>query len=126
VLPTAYATVLITYTPQLVTCVYVCCTAAGTPNQPGRVDSLTSKRITAVAAGREHALVATFEGQVFSFGGSRAVLGREGDHGLPGLVAGALAGKHVLHVAAGEVGGWLVACNLHSKWCMLPAKSCLH
>ncbi|KAF6255127.1 regulator of chromosome condensation 1/beta-lactamase-inhibitor protein II [Scenedesmus sp. NREL 46B-D3] len=75
---------------------------AGTPHQPGRVDSLLSKRITAVAAGREHGLVATSEGQVFSFGGSSAVLGRDGQPGVPGLVAGALAGMHVRHVAAGE------------------------
>ncbi|WIA17127.1 hypothetical protein OEZ85_014020 [Tetradesmus obliquus] len=75
---------------------------AGTPHQPGRVDSLTAHRITAVAAGREHALAATSEGQLFSWGGSRAVLGRDGEAGLPGLVQGALAGKLVKHVAAGE------------------------
>jgi alpha-tubulin suppressor-like RCC1 family protein len=67
------------------------------------VDSLASQHITAVAAGREHALVATSKGQVFSFGGSRALLGRVGEAHMPGLVEGELAGKTIKHVAAGEV-----------------------
>jgi hypothetical protein len=106
--------------PPLQDCCFVCCSVAGTPNQPGRVDSLAYRRITAVAAGREHALVATSEGQVLSFGGSRAVLGRNGDNSLPGFVAGVLAGKHVKHVAAGEVGGWLLAI-LWANVCMSSA-----
>jgi hypothetical protein len=96
----------------------VYCILPGTPNQPGRVDSLAYRSITAVAAGREHALVAASEGQVLSFGGSRAVLGRNGDNSLPGFVAGALAGKHVLHVAAGEVGYCWLKNKAYLSMCM--------
>lgn len=59
--------------------------------------------VVAVAAGREHALVATSDGMVFSFGGGRAVLGRQGSASEPALVTGALAGQYVRQVAAGEV-----------------------
>jgi alpha-tubulin suppressor-like RCC1 family protein len=64
---------------------------------------LDHKSVVAVAAGREHAIVATADGEVFSFGGGQAVLGRQGSASEPGLVTGALAGKAVRHVAAGEV-----------------------
>lgn len=66
--------------------------------------ALLQKSVVAVAAGREHALVATTEGKVYSFGGGSAVLGREGPHDEPGLVTGALDGQFVDRVAAGEVG----------------------
>lgn len=75
----------------------------GPTNQPGRVDALSSHKVLAVAAGREHALVVTAEGEVFSWGGGEAVLGRQGPRGLPGLVTGTLDGEFVRHVAAGEV-----------------------
>jgi alpha-tubulin suppressor-like RCC1 family protein len=65
--------------------------------------ALEGKSVVAVAAGREHALVATADGQVFSFGGGRAVLGRAGAAAQPALVTGPLAGQVVQHVAAGEV-----------------------
>jgi hypothetical protein len=78
--------------------------AAGPPHEPGRVcGALQRKSVVAVAAGREHALVATADGLVFSFGGGRAVLGRAGAAAEPALVTGALAGHVVQHVAAGEV-----------------------
>lgn len=81
-----------------------CVSSAGPPHQPGRVLGLLEhKPVVAVAAGREHALVATKDGEVFSFGGGRAVLGRAGSASEPALVAGALAGQVVRHVAAGEV-----------------------
>lgn len=82
----------------------LCCAVAGSPHEPGRVlGQLEHKAVVAVAAGREHALAATADGQLYSFGGGRAVLGRAGDAGSPELVAGALAGQFVRHVAAGEV-----------------------
>lgn len=81
-----------------------CWSSAGPPYQPGRVLGLLEhKPVVAVAAGREHALVATKDGDVFSFGGGPAVLGRAGSASEPALVTGALAGQVVRHVAAGEV-----------------------
>lgn len=86
---------------------------AGLLHEPGRVrGALERKSVVAVAAGREHALVATADGQVFSFGGGRAVLRRTGAVAEPALVSGGLAGEAVQHVVAGEVsacGGLLQA-----------------
>lgn len=70
---------------------------------------LAAKAAVAVAAGREHAVVATSDGLVYSFGGGRAVLGRDGPADQPGLVTGALVGQHIRYVAAGEVGAALHA-----------------
>jgi hypothetical protein len=80
---------------------------------PGRVlGALADKSVVAVAAGREHAVVASSDGKVYSFGGVRAALGREGRGDQPGLVTGALGGQHVTRVAAGEVRAlwWLRLC----------------
>jgi alpha-tubulin suppressor-like RCC1 family protein len=85
----------------------LCCAApTGPPNEPRRVlGALANKAVTAVAAGREHALVATSDGLVYSFGGrSRALRGRDGAAAEPGLVSGTLQGHSIRHVAAGEVG----------------------
>lgn len=77
---------------------------AGAPNAPGRVRGpLLHKVVSAVAAGREHALAATADGQLYSFGGGRATLGRDGPADEPRLVAGGLDGLFIRHVAAGEV-----------------------
>jgi alpha-tubulin suppressor-like RCC1 family protein len=77
----------------------------GSPFVPGQVlGALQGKVVTAVAAGREHALVATADGEVYSWGGRGALLvGRSGDHHGPGLLHGALEGDKVLFVAGGEV-----------------------
>lgn len=83
---------------------FVCCAVAGPPHEPGRVlGALQDKAVVAVAAGREHALAVTADGQLYSFGGGRAVLGRPGDAGSPGLVTGSLGDQSARMVAAGEV-----------------------
>lgn len=78
----------------------------GPPGAPGRVEGVA--RAAAVAAGREHALVVTRGGDVYSWGGGgrgdRAI-GRAGRYDRPGLVKGALAGRAARLVAAGEVWG---------------------
>jgi alpha-tubulin suppressor-like RCC1 family protein len=76
----------------------------GTPHQPGLVrDTSKGKKVVSVAAGREHAVVATSDGRVWTFGGGNSVLGRTGSNAKPGLVGGALEGQFIRHVAAGEV-----------------------
>ncbi len=61
-------------------------------------------RAVAVAAGREHGVVATDAGHMYTWGGRKSLLGREGDVSKPGRIAGELQGDMIIHVAAGEVG----------------------
>lgn len=58
--------------------------------------------MTAVAAGREHALAVTSEGRVYSWGGRNDIAGRDGNLKEPGLMSGDLANDTVLFVAGGE------------------------
>lgn len=51
-----------------------------------QVTGLSSVRVVAVAAGREHALAATDSGQLYSWGGSALMAGRTGQLAQPGLV----------------------------------------
>ncbi|KAG1668129.1 hypothetical protein FOA52_003916 [Chlamydomonas sp. UWO 241] len=76
----------------------------GSPCVPGQVlGDLQGKVVTAVAAGREHAIVVTADGEAYSWGGRGPLLaGRSGDHHVPGLLRGALEGDKVLFVAGGE------------------------
>ena len=60
------------------------------------------KIVTAVAAGREHALAVTTEGRVYSWGGRPEIAGRVGDLKTPGLLGGDLLNDTVLFVAGGE------------------------
>ena len=68
---------------------------------------MLGKKVLAVAAGREHALVSTSDGLVFSWGGGSDVAGRQGALGVPGVVKGELEVEQVVFVAAGEVSGTL-------------------
>ena len=63
---------------------------------------LVGKIVTAVAAGREHALAVTSEGRVYSWGGRPEIAGRVGDLKTPGLLGGDLLNDTVLFVAGGE------------------------
>ena len=63
---------------------------------------LEGKKVTAVAAGREHAMAVTSEGRVYSWGGRSDIAGREGNLKEPGLLGGDLANDTVLFVAGGE------------------------
>lgn len=96
----------------------MCLTAlSGTPHQPGLVkDAVKGRKVVAVAAGREHAVVAISDGQVWTFGGGNAVLGRTDSNAKPGLVGGALEGQFIRHVAAGEVRGPTGCTSLVSNW----------
>lgn len=72
---------------------------------PGVVEGIEGN-VVGVAAGREHALVVTDQGAVYSWGGGHRKqdwVGRDGPFGRPARVLGALQGQHVTFVAAGEV-----------------------
>lgn len=69
---------------------------------------LAGKHVVAVAAGREHAVVATDDGSVYTWGGRDVIAGRAGPLDEPGKVEGDLAGDKVLFVAAGEVRAFCV------------------
>lgn len=61
---------------------------------------LKNKTVVSVAAGRAHALAATAEGQLFSWGSGGSVIGRDGDSQSPRRVA---IDDQIVFVAAGEV-----------------------
>lgn len=76
-------------------------------------------KAVSVAAGRQHALVATSEGAVYSWGGSALVAGRQGPLGAPGLVAGALKGAP--HTRTASIKRWLRMCRFASGALGWPA-----
>lgn len=61
---------------------------------------LENKTAISAAAGRAHALVATAEGELFSWGSGGSVIGRDGDSHIPYRVA---VDDQIMFVAAGEV-----------------------
>ncbi|GLC45365.1 hypothetical protein PLESTB_000314600 [Pleodorina starrii] len=75
----------------------------GDPLVPGRVaGALTGQKVEVVAAGREHAVVATADGKVFTWGGRELLLGRTGSAREPGQALGELQGVNIRFVSAGE------------------------
>ncbi|PNW71586.1 hypothetical protein CHLRE_16g660390v5 [Chlamydomonas reinhardtii] len=75
----------------------------GDPLVPGRVGGvLAGHKVEAVAAGREHAVVSTSEGKVFTWGGRDLLLGRSGSPKEPGQALGDLVDDNVRYVMAGE------------------------
>ncbi|GIL90839.1 hypothetical protein Vretimale_16779 [Volvox reticuliferus] len=75
----------------------------GDPLLPGRVTGvLSGKKVEAVAAGREHAVVSTSTGEVYTWGSRDLLMGRGGSSKEPGLAMGALAGDNIRFVSAGE------------------------
>ncbi|KAG2441828.1 hypothetical protein HXX76_003436 [Chlamydomonas incerta] len=75
----------------------------GDPLVPGRVGGvLAGHKVEAVAAGREHAVVSTAEGKVFTWGGRDLLLGRSGSPREPGQALGELVDDNVRYVMAGE------------------------
>ncbi|GLC68263.1 hypothetical protein PLESTF_000668100 [Pleodorina starrii] len=75
----------------------------GDPRVPGRVGgALAGKKVEVVAAGREHAVVATSTGEVYTWGGRELLLGRGGDTRVPERAMGDLAGDNIRFVSAGE------------------------
>ncbi|KAG2451726.1 hypothetical protein HYH02_003506 [Chlamydomonas schloesseri] len=75
----------------------------GDPLVPGRVGGvLAGHKVEAVAAGREHAVVSSAEGKVFTWGGRDLLLGRSGSPREPGQALGELVGDNVRYVMAGE------------------------
>ncbi|MEW5307620.1 MAG: hypothetical protein WDW36_009999 [Sanguina aurantia] len=86
------------------------------PLLPGQVEGLGGVKVTAVAAGREHALAVTSAGQVYSWGGRNLLAGRQGDTTVAGLVAGELKGGKVLFVAAGEYFSLAASASMVYGW----------
>ncbi|KAG2484068.1 hypothetical protein HYH03_017088 [Edaphochlamys debaryana] len=75
----------------------------GDPLTPGLVQGeLVGKKVEAVAAGREHAVVSTADGRVYTWGGRDLLMGRTGSNKVPALALGALAKDNVRYVMAGE------------------------
>ncbi|GLC45471.1 hypothetical protein PLESTB_000317600 [Pleodorina starrii] len=75
----------------------------GDPLLPGRVaGALTGQKVEVVAAGREHAVVATADGEVYTWGSRDLLMGRTGSAREPGQALGALAGDNIRFVSAGE------------------------
>uniref|UniRef100_A0A061RGM4 N-acetylgalactosamine 4-sulfate 6-O-sulfotransferase n=2 Tax=Tetraselmis sp. GSL018 TaxID=582737 RepID=A0A061RGM4_9CHLO len=71
---------------------------------PGKVELPAGEKAVSVAAGRQHGLVATASGRVFTWGQGGAVLGRQGNPRLPGALPGFpdADGLPAKLVAAGE------------------------
>ncbi|GIL90771.1 hypothetical protein Vretimale_16845 [Volvox reticuliferus] len=75
----------------------------GNPLVPGRVTGvLSGKKVEVVAAGREHAVVSTSTGEVYTWGGRELLIGRGGDTRVPEQVMGELQGTNIRYVSAGE------------------------
>ncbi|GIL90772.1 hypothetical protein Vretimale_16845 [Volvox reticuliferus] len=75
----------------------------GDPFVPGRVaGALSGQKVEAVAAGREHAVVSTADGKVFTWGGRSILVGREGNTKEPAQALGELAKDNIRYVSAGE------------------------
>ncbi|GFR45882.1 hypothetical protein Agub_g7335 [Astrephomene gubernaculifera] len=75
----------------------------GDPLVPGRVTGvLAGHKVEAVAAGREHAVVSTADGAVFTWGGRDLLLGRGGNTKEPGQAQGELLSDNIRYVVAGE------------------------
>ncbi|GIL66835.1 hypothetical protein Vafri_20228 [Volvox africanus] len=75
----------------------------GDPLLPGIVKgALAGKKVEAVAAGREHAVVSTSTGEVYAWGSRELLMGRGGDTRVPERVMGELANDNIRYVSAGE------------------------
>ncbi|GLI71601.1 hypothetical protein VaNZ11_016865 [Volvox africanus] len=75
----------------------------GDPLVPGRVaGALSGLKVEVVAAGREHAVVSTADGKVFTWGGRSLLRGREGSPKEPAQTLGELAKDNIRFVSAGE------------------------
>ncbi|GLI66279.1 hypothetical protein VaNZ11_010037 [Volvox africanus] len=75
----------------------------GDPLLPGRVTgALAGKKVEAVAAGREHAVVSTSTGEVYTWGSRELLMGRDGSSKEPGQAMATMAGDNIRFVSAGE------------------------
>ena len=71
--------------------------------KPVPMPSLAAMRVCSVVCGGLHAGVLTLDGRLFTWGcNDDEVLGRDGDESLPVLVEGALSGKRVSMITAGD------------------------